>query len=182
MTLTTILAAIRGMKNRDGLSQIIHAAEARDSKLSNIENDKERNRLWSKIEALDLKVGDMVFIHTEPKSVTKQVRERITKPNGKPGWRKVAQTFAPSGQHTKLWALPLTVHEVKPRAKEVVVRVPGSTVDHRLSPHTCERLKLSKEPTAAALSAGLKDSTFSRITKETLRALAPLLTGKRKKK
>lgn len=134
MKLAAILSAIRHSKTRDHLKQIINAAEARDSKLGNIEGEKERARLWAKFDALGIQKGDMVFIHTQPL-------------HGKNS----------GGQHHRLWAKPLTVREVLPRAKEIVVRVPGSTVDHRLSPFTCEKLKLSKEPSVAALAHSLHE-------------------------
>jgi hypothetical protein len=131
MNLDRILAYVRGMRDRDGLKAIINAAEARDSKLSSIDGERERARLWKRFE--HLKKGDMVFIHAKP-------RERNA-----------------TSQHLKLWAKPLTVREVKVRVKEIVVRAPGSTVDHRLSPFTCDRLKLSTEVCPAALHAGLME-------------------------
>src|SRR5207302_2307655 len=123
MKLAAILAAIRKSRRRDDLKDILNAAEARDSYLSHIEGEKERVRLWAKFNALGLRKGDMVFIHTP-------LKETKTKSGFK--------SFQGTNQHQKLWAKPLTVQAVLPRAKEIVVRAPGSAVDHRLSPHTCE--------------------------------------------
>lgn len=155
MKLAAILAAIRRSKKRDDLKDILNAAEARDSKLSHIEGEKERARLWAKFDALGIQKGDMVFVHTAPKPHGKLNTASVIKSDG----------HYLSGQHAKLWAQPLTVREVKTRYKEIVVRVPGSTVDHRLSPFTCEKLKLSKEPSAAALAHGLQEHRDDSISK-----------------
>ena len=142
MNLASILAAIRGSKKRTDLSSIIHAAENRDSKLSNIEGAKERARLWAKFEKQGIKVGDMVFIHTEAKIVERK---------GKP----VMQVYMGS-KHKKIWGEPLTVTKIRPRLKDITVRVPGDTTDHILSAFTIDKFKLSLTPSAAALAAGLK--------------------------
>jgi hypothetical protein len=65
----------------------------------------------------------------------------------------------PEGIHRNLWAQPLTIKEIRPRNKEVVVRSPTGRADHKLSVLTCERLKLSKVPTPEALANGLRGST-----------------------
>jgi len=139
MKLNTIITHIRSMRDRDGLEQIANAAEARALKLSNIEGKKERARLWKKVERLGLHAGDMVFIHVAPDAQS-------------------------SRQHAKLWGQPLTVREVRPRSKAVVVRAPGSTLDHSLSPFTCERLKLSKEPHPEALANALRKEGAPNLT------------------
>ena len=133
MNVASILKHILSMRDREGVKKIANAAEARDNKLGTIESERERSRLWEKFK--HLKAGDMVFIHKD-----------IKKDSGYEGISK---------QHTELWAKPLTVHEVKPRSKEIVVRVPGSAVDHRLSPFSADRMKLSLEPTKEALANSL---------------------------
>lgn len=147
MNLKQLLTRIRGMKDRAALNQIIHAAENRDGKLSDIESAKERTRLWAKFLKQGIKVGDMVFVHTGPK---------LTERKGKP----VMESFM-SSTHSSLWAKALTVREIKTRSKKIVVRSRGSTnvmsdLDTTLSAFTIDKYKLSLTPTAAALAAGLK--------------------------
>ncbi len=129
MKLDAILSHIDAMRDRDGLRRIIGAAEARDSKLGDIETERERARLWRKFE--HLKAGEMVFIHTDPERTNSQ-------------------------RHKKLWGHALTIREVRPRLKEIIVRAPGSKVDHLLSSFTCAKLKLSKEPHPAAFANALR--------------------------
>lgn len=64
MTPKQVIAAIGGMRDREALSQIIWAAEARDNHLSSIESDERRKRAWSHFS--HLRKGDIVFVHKEP--------------------------------------------------------------------------------------------------------------------
>lgn len=157
MNLTSILAHIKNMKDREGLVKIINAAESRSLLLSNLDRERRRKQLWTKVRALGLVKGDMVFVHAQPETRKKIVRENYTKPNGQLGWKKVERTSGLSGQHFILWGKPLTVMDIKTRNKEIVVRVPGSTIDHILSPFTCVSLKLSKEPSTEAFAKGLQE-------------------------
>jgi hypothetical protein len=120
-----IVEAIKVMKDRDNLAQIINAAEARDCHLSNIESDERRKRAWSHFS--HLKKGDTVFIHKNP-----------TQP--KLQW---------------MWAKPLTITEVRPRAKEIVVRGDKRGVGHKLTALMALDLKLSETPTSAAFDHAL---------------------------
>ena len=166
-----VLTYIRSAKSRVNIGAIINAAEARDSKLGNIESDKERGRLWVKVEKLGLKKGDMVFIHTEPRAPFG--------PRAKLKGGEMPNGGFISNQHRELYGKPLTVRDVKQRSKEVVVRAPGSVKDHVLSPHTCKKLKLSKEPSPEAFANGLKRTTISQS--DLLEAAATSFTTREKK-
>ena len=141
MNLKKLLIRIRGMKDRDGLSQIINAAEARDSILSNIEGKRTRNAMWEKVMKLGLKKGDTVFIHVG-------AREVGTKGQGS------TKVFS-SKKHENLWGRPLTIKSIKPRNKEIEVQIMGLG-QTKLSPFECASLKLSTEPSAAALANSLQ--------------------------
>ena len=148
MNLASILAAIRGSKKRTDLSSIIHAAENRDSKLSNIEGAKERDRLWAKFEKQGIKVGDMVFIHTGPKIIEKKGKQ--------------PRQIYMGGTHREIWGEALTVTRIKVRSKEICVRVSGGTEDYLLSAGTIDKFKLSLTPSAAALASGLQKRMIHR--------------------
>jgi hypothetical protein len=85
MAYNQIIAAIKAMRDRESLSTIISAAEARDSHLANIETELRRKRLWAKFS--HIKVGDSVFVHKQPEGklawlwgkqlVVKQVKPRV---------------------------------------------------------------------------------------------------------
>lgn len=130
MKLDSILAHIRSMRDRKGISQIINAAEARDSKLSTIDSARERARLWAKFVKLGIKKGDTVFVHTKT-------------------------GLGHSAKHSNVWASPLTVLAIKPRNKEIRVQIAGKG-ECALSVYEIDKWKLSLEPTPEALSNSLR--------------------------
>jgi hypothetical protein len=149
MTKQQIIAAIRVMRDRETLSEIINAAEARDCHLSNLESEDRRKRAWSKLS--HLKKGDTVFIHKDPAA------NLACTPGGK--LPASVRIYGP------LWGKALTVAQVKPRAKEIVIsywdREGGGKV--KLTALVATDLKLSETPTASAfdhtLTGGMKRST-----------------------
>jgi hypothetical protein len=64
MNVKSIVAHIKGMRERDGLDEIIKAAEARDSHLAQLEAEGRWRRAWSKFS--HLKPGSIVFLHAKP--------------------------------------------------------------------------------------------------------------------
>lgn len=91
MNAKQIIEAIRGMRERETLTAIIDAAEARDCHLSGLESDERRKRHWAKFS--HLRKGDTVFIHVKP------AHER----------------------YRVLFGVPLYVKKVMPRKKEIVI-------------------------------------------------------------
>lgn len=86
MTPKQIIDAIRGMRDRESLSDIINAAEARDSHLSSLESEDRRKRAWAKFS--HLKRGDLVFVHEKPSGTNawmygEALRVREVKPRNK---------------------------------------------------------------------------------------------------
>lgn len=138
MTKDQIITHIRNMRDRDALSAIINAAEARDCALSNIESEERRKRAWSHFS--HLRKGDTVFIHKEPPE--HRVNAKGQKVPYKLHW---------------MWGKPLTVAEVRPRAKEIVVRGDRrGGVGEKLSALMALDLKLSEIPTATAFDNALQ--------------------------
>jgi hypothetical protein len=124
MNAKQIIEAIRGMRERDTLSAIIDAAEARDCHLSNLESDERRKRLWAKFS--HLRVSDTVFIHKKPD------------PESKYWW---------------LWGKPLIVKQVLPRKREIVVRGDPRGTGATLTAIMMDAFKLSEVPTPQALAS-----------------------------
>ena len=139
-----IIAYIKSSRDRGNLQAIINAAEARDSILSNIEGKRTRAAMWEKVMKLGLKKGDMVFIHTGPNVSLKDTKGMFS-----------------SKKHQNLWGRPLTIKSIKPRKKEIEVKIMGLG-ECKLSPFECASLKLSTTPTAEALAHSLQ-KTHSRV-------------------
>lgn len=124
-----IIEHIAVMRNRDDLAAIIKAAEARDNRLSNIESDERRKRLFAKFS--HLRKGDLVFIHT-----------RVETPR----------------KYSALYGETLKVIQVKPRSKEIVVGITPLNKAYQgqrrvvLTAHTADALGLSERPSASAVT------------------------------
>ena len=157
LNLKQLLIRIKNMKDRDGLSSIIGAAEARDSILSNIEGKRTRAAMWEKVMKLGLVKGDTVYIHVGPRPALKNLTAASVVKQG-------VGVFT-SKKHHALWGKPLTVKAVKPRVKEIAVHASGFG-ETTLSPFECASLKLSKEPTPEALSHALQGRMVERRFKK----------------
>jgi len=122
-----IIDAIAGMRERDALTAIIDAAEARDSHLSRLESDERRKRSWAKFS--HLRAGDTVFIHKAPLKDTRYV------------W---------------MWGKPLTIKAIMPRKKELVIRGDQRGKGIALTALVADSFGLSEVPTSEALEHVLK--------------------------
>lgn len=152
MTPKQIVTHIKTMRDRDALSEIIDAAEARDQHLSNIESDERRKRAWSHFS--HLRKGDTVFVHEKP-----------------------------SGTNAALYGQPLTVVDVKPKLKEIVVvkaaAARGEKVKVKLTALMALSYKLSEEPTSAAFANSLvPEDTTDRTVRSKPARIAPSSLGK----
>lgn len=132
MTPKQIIETVKTMRDREGLSAIINAAEARDNHLSNIESDERRKRKWAQFS--HLKKGDTVFIHKKPDL---------------------------QGPFFGMWGRQLRVKQVKMRSKVLIVDSPGHKT-WTLTALTADTLKLSEVPTADAFHHALDGDSLAR--------------------
>lgn len=131
MNVEKVLAYIARSRDIEGLRRIATKAKERRSHLLAAARKRKRKTDWEKVMALNLKQGDMVFLHVSPK--------------------KMAMPH-----YDFLWARPLTVVKVKPKKKEVIVRPPRMNMTYALSPRACILLGMSREPTPEALAESLR--------------------------
>lgn len=149
LPLNKLLEMIRGVRDRQSLTDIIHAAEIRDGHLAKLEAEEREKRLWATYGS-HLKVGDTVFTHVEPGG------KRRGKNDG----------FRPN-EYKFLHHVGLRVRKVKPRSKEVVVvPIQGPAKGHafELTAHMLATWKVSLDPTAESFGNALTDEVQQRRT------------------
>lgn len=124
-----LIDAIARLRDRETLSRVIDAAEARDATLANKESARLSKRVFSKF--VHLKRGHVVYVHA---------------PTGE---------YAPT-THKALFAKPLTIHKVYPRDRRIEVRVQGLKEAVKLRWSVLQKLRVSETPTPEALEYVLK--------------------------
>jgi aminoglycoside N3'-acetyltransferase len=131
MNVEKVLAYIARSRDIEGLRRIYKMAWERRNHLISLARKRRRDEAWEQVKAMNLKEGEMVFLHSHPEKHAMR-------------------------SYTFLWAKPLTVVEIRPRRKEVVVRAPGLRMTWALSPRACVLFGLSREPTPEALADSLR--------------------------